>query len=427
MRMSKQEKKGLVPERRFPEFLNAGEWRVTKLKSLAKRTMLRNTDSRVTRVLTNSAEFGIVDQRDFFDKDIAIQGNLDGYYVVEKGDYVYNPRVSTFAPVGPISKNKIGTGVMSPLYTVFRFENSNNDFFEHYFKTAHWHKYMRFVSNSGARHDRMAVTANEFMNMPLPVSSPEEQQKVADCLTSIDELISTQIHKLDVLKAHKKSLMQKLFPAEGETVPERRFPEFSGDWVSKTGKEITSKITKGSSPNWQGFSYQSEGTLFITSENVRDGFLDVSSPKYLPNDFYDKQKNSQLRYGDILINIVGASIGRSCLYLLNHNAFTNQAVALFRVNNKNSFKFISYCHQHDRIQSEVSGRQSDSARPNLSLTDLGSMKFILPSLQEQQKIADCLISADELIASISQKIYALKIHKKGLTQKLFPTIDEAEA
>jgi len=133
MRDEHNEKSALVPRLRFPEFREAEGWKLEPLGSLATRCTIKNTKSSYTRVLTNSAEFGVVDQRDYFDKDIANQGNLDGYYIVEKGDYVYNPRISTSAPVGPISKNNVGTGVMSPLYTVFRFHNSDNDFFAHYF------------------------------------------------------------------------------------------------------------------------------------------------------------------------------------------------------------------------------------------------------------------------------------------------------
>ena len=103
------------------DFLNMNyeKWSTRKLKTLAKRKTKKNKDEEITRVLTNSAVDGVVDQRDFFDKDIAVKGNLEGYYIVNQGDYVYNPRVSATAPVGPISKNKLGKGVMSPLYTVF--------------------------------------------------------------------------------------------------------------------------------------------------------------------------------------------------------------------------------------------------------------------------------------------------------------------
>lgn len=110
---------GLMPKLRFPEFRDAPAWELWPLKKLAKRRTRKNVGAKVDRVLTNSAEHGVVDQRDYFEKDIANPGNLEGYFIIEKGDYVYNPRVSNFAPVGPIHKNDVGLGVKSPLYTVF--------------------------------------------------------------------------------------------------------------------------------------------------------------------------------------------------------------------------------------------------------------------------------------------------------------------
>lgn len=203
-----------VPSVRFEGFEE--DWGERKLGELASKINQKNKGSKVTRVLTNSASNGIVDQRDYFDKDIANQNNLDGYYVVDKGDYVYNPRISTVAPVGPISKNMIGMGVMSPLYTVFRFKNRNNSFYEQFFKTNQWHTYLKVMSNSGARHDRMSIATDDFMAMPLPEPSSSEQQKIAACLSSLDDLITAQAAYIDTLKQHKKGLMQQLFPTADE-------------------------------------------------------------------------------------------------------------------------------------------------------------------------------------------------------------------
>ncbi len=205
-----------LPKLRFPEFQDAGEWESIPLGQLAIRCTQKNGQGKLNRVLTNSAEFGVVNQRDYFDKDIANQSNLEGYFVVEKGDYVYNPRISTTAPVGPISRNNLEAGVMSPLYTVFRFNNSRNDFYAYYFKTSGWHQYMRQASSTGARHDRMAIINSDFMAMPLPVTHPEEQQKIADCLSTLDDLITAQAQQLTTLKTHKRGLMQQFFPALDE-------------------------------------------------------------------------------------------------------------------------------------------------------------------------------------------------------------------
>ena len=200
-----------VPQLRFPEFRDTPEWDLTRLTNLAKRITKRNPRGIQLRVLTNSAEHGLVDQREYFDKKIAI--NTDNYFIVELGDYVYNPRISTIAPVGPISKNRIGKGLISPLYMAFRFNHKSNDYFFYYFKSTHWHDYVQKVSNRGARYDRIAISSMEFLQMPVPTPSRNEQQKIANCLGSLDNLIATSEQKLEALRQHKQGLMQQLFPS----------------------------------------------------------------------------------------------------------------------------------------------------------------------------------------------------------------------
>lgn len=202
------------PPLRFPEFSETNEWKYERLGILAERVTLRNKNRNITRVLTNSAEHGVVDQRDFFDREIVTSENLDTYYVVEAGDYVYNPRVSKTAPVGPISKNHIGIGVMSPLYTVFRFHETDNDFYEYYFQSPHWHRFLRDASNSGARHDRMNISTDDFMSMLVPVPPcRNEMAKVARFLRTLDELIDAEARKLEKLRAQREGLLQQLFPS----------------------------------------------------------------------------------------------------------------------------------------------------------------------------------------------------------------------
>lgn len=171
------------------------------------------------RVLTNSAINGVVAQNEYFDRKIVSGNNLSNYYVIEKGDYVYNPRISTLAPVGPISKNKIGRGIMSPLYTIFRFKEEDHGFYEYYFKTTLWHKYINSKSNTGARHDRINISTEDFMEMPVPVCpDPKEQQKIAIFLKSMDILIFEQENRIRMLQSHKKGLIVELFPSIEEVL-----------------------------------------------------------------------------------------------------------------------------------------------------------------------------------------------------------------
>ena len=184
-------------------------------------------------------------------------------------------------------------------------------------------------------------------------------------------------------------------------------------WQTFTGEDLTTKIAKGSSPKWQGFDYQSEGVLFVTSENVRDGFLDVSEPKYLPLEFSHKARNSRLIYGDILVNIVGASIGRVCRFNLKGvEANVNQAVCVLRLKPEFEPGYFLQLLQAPHVQKRLLGERSDSARPNLSLTDFREFTFELPPLPEQRRIAEILRTWDEAI----EKLEALRTAKERRLQ-----------
>ncbi|MBV9215558.1 MAG: restriction endonuclease subunit S, partial [Acidobacteria bacterium] len=166
------------------------DWSVIELSQIADRVTKKNASNDVKLVLTNSATQGIVNQGDYFDKKIANANNLGGYYVVNVDDFVYNPRLSKSAPVGPIKRNKLKMGVMSPLYTVFRFKGVNRDFMEQYFESTVWHDYMRSIANYGARHDRMNISLNEFFEMPILLPGKPEQTAIASFLSALDELIT---------------------------------------------------------------------------------------------------------------------------------------------------------------------------------------------------------------------------------------------
>ena len=166
-------------------------WEQRKLGEIADKSMEKNTGIKYLETLTNSAEFGIISQRDFFDHDISKMCNLAGYYIVKNEYFVYNPRISTSAPVGPINCNKLGkTGVMSPLYTVFRTHDVDITYLEYFFKSNYWHFYMNFNGDSGARSDRFSIKDNVFFEMPIPMPCTSEQRKIGKVLIQIDCLIT---------------------------------------------------------------------------------------------------------------------------------------------------------------------------------------------------------------------------------------------
>ena len=171
-------------------------WEQRKLSEITDKVTEKNAGLQYVETFTNSAEFGIISQRDFFDHDIAKLGSLDGYYIVKTEDFVYNPRISTSAPVGPINRNKLGrTGVMSPLYTVFRPHDIDTTYLEYFFKCGYWHSFMNFNGDSGARSDRFSIRDNVFFQMPIPIPDIDEQRKIGELLTCLDNLITLHQRK----------------------------------------------------------------------------------------------------------------------------------------------------------------------------------------------------------------------------------------
>lgn len=406
MRMNK--KKEIVPKLRFPEF-SKSYWGITRLNVLADKITERNKDDSIKRVFTNSATEGVIDQEEYFDRNIANKNNLTNYFVVEKGDYVYNPRISTTAPVGPISKNKLGIGVMSPLYTVFRFRNKENDFYEHFFLTNLWHVYIKNLSNTGARHDRITISVDNFMKMPLPYASPEEQQKIADCLSSIDDLIDAESRKLKALEKYKKGLMQKLFPVEGKTLPEWRFPEFRGksEWrIKPLGKICT--------------NYDSRRIPITEKDRVKGEipYIGASGVIDYINDFiFDEDLLCVSEDG---ANLVARTY--PIAFSISGKTWVNNHAHVLKFSHKYTQDIVESYLNMINLQDFLTGM----AQPKLNRAKLDIIPIPLPEEEEQQKIADCLSEVDKIITEQSNKVEQLKAHKKGLMQGLFPSLEEAD-
>ena len=413
-----------IPDLRFPEFQNDGEWKTCKLLDIAKRKVTKNRQGLKLPVYTNSAIGGVVNQEEYFDREIVTKDNLVNYSIIEHNDFVYNPRVSTAAPVGPISRNKLDKGIMSPLYLIFGFHKGDINFYEYYFKSTHWHNYLKAKANYGARFDRINIATDDFMDMPMPYPSLREQKKIADCLSSLDKEIDTTKRKLEQLKEHKKGLMQKLFPAKSKTLPELRFPEFQndGEWEVYALGQIFSRITEKNTLNNQNVLTISTQYGLISQYdyfNKNVAALDVSK-YYLVNkgDFaYNKSKSQGYPYGAI-----------KALKLYNQGVVSPIYIC-FRIKDNQNFSkvFFEYYFESELIHKEINSISQEGARNhgllNISTEDFfAKINLYVPSLTEQFKIANTLSSIDKQIAKYDEKIKALELHKQGLMQQLFPKL-----
>lgn len=218
----KEKKKGLMqqlfpqqgettPRLRFPGF--SGEWEERSMEDVFTRITRRNSDNN-QNVLTISAQYGLINQLEFFNKNIA-SSDVTGYYLLHKGEFAYNKSSSQGRLVGAIKPLKLyDKGVVSTLYICFKCNNPQEiDYWEQYFDAGVFDKEIMTIAQEGARnHGLLNIPINNFFNLKVKSPTLAEQQKIASCLSSLDSMIGSEQSKLDVLKEHKKGLMQQLFP-----------------------------------------------------------------------------------------------------------------------------------------------------------------------------------------------------------------------
>ncbi len=262
----------------------------------------------------------------------------------------------------------------------------------------------------------------------LSVSLPEkvsEQDKIADCLSSIDDLITLESQKLNALKTHKKGLMQQLFPAEGETVPRLRFPEFggAGEWYERELGPLTTKVGSGITPTGGDKNYKTKGRPFVRSQNVGWGELILNDVAFIDEETHQSFDSTEIKVSDVLLNITGASIGRSAVAdsrIVGGNV--NQHVCIIRAQQVElNPALLNHFLISERGQKQIDSFQAGGNRQGLNFAQIRSFVIPLPPTEhEQRMIATCLASLDDLITAQTQKLNALKAHKKGLMQQLFP-------
>ena len=410
-----------TPKVRFKIFNE--DWHRVYLKEIADKVNNKNSQDKKLSVLTNSAKEGIVNQSEFFDREIVTKKNLKNYSLVDVNDFVYNPRISNSAPVGPLKRNKICEGLMSPLYTVFRFRDSNLFFMEHYFNSNVWHKYMRSIANFGARSDRMNITTSNFLNMPIYVPSNEEQQKITSFLTSVDEKINLLTKKKELLEQYKKGVMQKIFSQE------IRFKNNNGNdfpvWEDvKMGDiiEFLSDYTANGS-----FASLKGNVTYYSSKNhaalVRT--TDLEKRQFKPERFTDRRgyeflNKTSLFGGEIIMANVG-SVGNVYRTPNKYNGLMTLAPNTYLLKFKSNINedFIYQLMTRKKFKNLVLSKVGSSTLKAINKSNLRSINISIPNINEQQKIAEFLSSLDKKIELVNSQINKTKEFKKGLLQQMF--------
>ncbi|MBY5030695.1 restriction endonuclease subunit S [Streptococcus suis] len=404
--------KSTVPRLRFPGFTDA--WKQRKLGEVAEKISQKNLDRQYVETFTNSAEFGIISQRDFFEKNISSLDNISGYYIVSPDDFVYNPRISNLAPVGPIKRNKLGrVGVMSPLYTIFRFSDIHLDFVEKYFDTTIWHRYMELNGDSGARSDRFAIKDSVFKGLPIPLPTLPEQEAIGNFFSDLDQLITLHQRKLDDVKELKKALLQKMFPkGNGNDFPELRFPEFTDAWKQRKLGEVLKERNESRSPSADvplvSFTVEN-GVTPKTERYNREFLVRDEDKKYKFTQLDDIVYNpANLKFGAIARNKYGAAVF-SPIYVTY--GVLSEAHPLFVELIVTSTNFIQRAlrYQEGTVYERMAVKSFDLLRSEI----------LLPTLPEQEAIGSFFSDLDQLITLHQRQLDHLKLLKKALLQQMF--------
>ena len=259
---------------------------------------------------------------------------------------------------------------------------------------------LKYLQHTPENHKRQWLSTTSQKTVELPVI--EEQKNIVSKLDKILEVIDNQNKQLELLDEAIKARFVEMFgdPIENPY----SFP------ILKLG-ELSELITKGASPSWQGYSYTEDSTqiLFVTSENVREGYMDFSSIKYVEDAFNEKQKRSMIKKGDYLINIVGASIGRAAQFDMDCKANMNQAAALVRIKDNTVLdNYLLYYLNSDKAQMMYNSMKSDTGRANLSLQDIANLEILVPDLTLQVKFASFVKEIDKSRLLSNHSLFLIK-------------------
>lgn len=408
----------LNPKLRFPQFRDEPAWTAEPLRESAT-VITEKAGERKCVYLSITSGVGLISQEEKFGRTIAGE-SYKNYLLIQRNDFAYNKSATKEFPQGFIAmySGDEPASVPNSIFTCFRVHEDriNLSYLDYlFFGNLHGRWLRKYITVGARAHGSLSINDEDLMSLPIPrpggKSSLDEQQKIADCLLSVDELIAAHSCKLDVLKAHKKGLVQQLFPREGENFPRLRFPEFDDapQWEEKKLSALVDLVSGlHLSPNQYGREGQ---TPYFTG------------PSDFTNKIEDVTKRTNMltnvaQENDILITVKGSGVGELWYLTLSSVAIGRQLMTVRATHSSSRFVYQYLLTKRARFEELASG----NLIPGLSRGDILDMVGRFPPIpEEQRRIADCLFSLDSLIVAESEQVEVLKAHKKGLMQQLFPS------
>ena len=391
------------PKLRFPGFDNP--WKETTLSALFSKSTQKNTDGHITNVICNSARLGLIPQREYFDKDIANSDNTSGYYIIRQNDFVYNPRKSSDAPYGPISSYKYAEdGIVSPLYLCFHAKGEINPlYYEWYFRSSAWHRYIYMSGDSGARHDRVSIKDDTFFAMPINLPSELEQSKIASFLQSLDERIAAQERLVASLKKYKRGVMRAIFRDKSFVFSKATV------WKSiRLGDECV--FFSGGTPKSTDSSYYGGSIPFIRSGEIHGEKTEL----FLTEAGLQNSSAKMVSKGDLLIALYGATSGEVDISKID--GAINQAILCIRPYDmsKQYLRYLLEDSKDDIINTYLQGGQG-----NLSAEIIKNLRVDMPDSTAQSSVVEFLSMIERRIEMSIAECEQIQAMKRSLIQQLF--------
>jgi len=415
----------LGPKLRFPEFVNDGKWEEKVLEKISRKIMV-GIASAATHAYRKSGimlfrnqniKEGYLDDSDVifideeYEKEHKNKRLKAGDLLTARTGY---PGTTCVVPAKYEGSQSFTTLIIRPNTKII-----GSTFLCYYINSGTGQAFFNSTKIGGGQKN---VNASSLSEMPIPCPSEKEQKKIASCLSSLDEVITAESQKLEVLKDHKKGLLQNLLPQDGEAMPKLRFKEFDkdGEWEEKRLDDVSENVMYG----MNAAAIEFDGK----NKYIRITDIDENTRLFSPNPLTSPEGKIDEKYlvkiGDILFARTGASTGKSYFHQ-KENGKIYFAGFLIRFSIKGADPYFVYLQTLTaQYLKWVSATSIRSGQPGINAEEYKSYPFLIPTdPKEQQKIADTLSSLDTLINTQSQKVEALKLHKKGLLQGLFPTIN----
>ena len=392
-------------------------WEQRKLGEVARRVTRKNENGDSDLPLTISAQYGLVDQRTFFNSQVASK-DMSGYFLLHRGEFAYNKSTSTDSPWGAIKRlEKYDMGCVSTLYICFELLSGDPDFLVTYYETDRWYKSVQLIAAEGARnHGLLNIAPDDFFETQICIPKRiDEQRRIGAFFDRLDSLITLHQRKYDKLTKVKKAMLKKMFPQNGANKPEIRFRGFTDGWEHCKLNSIAD-VRDGTHASPQYFS---SGHPFITSKNVKDGYINYDDVQYISDEDYEEiNKRSKVDVNDILMGMIG-TIGNLAL-IREEPDFAIKNVALIKDTGDIFYLYLYHYLQSETVLNQLLENMDGGTQKFVALKRIRELNIAFPIKSEQQAIGTYFHNLDSVITLHQRKCDKYKSIKAGLIRKLFP-------